>query len=72
MFGYAYKSYAIPNRNVRPHWTYLKTIGVNLHGNVPSDDMEKISKIYDAGVTFWRYGAEVGNYSLDNSPTTGD
>ena len=68
MFGYAYKSYGIPNRNVRPHWTYLKTVGINLHGNVPADDMETISRIYDNGITFWRHGAEVGNYSLDNSP----
>jgi hypothetical protein len=29
--------------------------------------MDNISKIFDTGVTFWKYGSEVGNYALDNS-----
>ena len=67
MFGYAIHRVKIPNRNGRPHWNYVKTIGCNIVGSVPADDMRKICNIYDAGVTFWKNGDEIGNYSLDNT-----
>lgn len=67
-FGYALKINAIPNVNARPHWTYVKTVGCTVKGSIPADDMKKICDIYDRGITFWRNGNEVGNYSLDNSP----
>lgn len=66
-FGYATKQNKIPNRNVRPHWTYTKTIGCNVKGSVPCDDMNKICRIYDNGITFWKDGNTIGNYFLDNS-----
>ena len=66
-FGYTTKRIKIPNRNVRPHWTYTKTVDVAIRGNVPVDDMRKIKAIYNNGITFWRNGSEVGNYSLDNT-----
>lgn len=66
-FGYATHRNKIPNTNVRPHWTYTKTVGCTIKGSVPCDDMHKICSIYDKGVTFWRSGDEIGNYSLDNS-----
>lgn len=65
-FGYATGRIKVPNRNVRPHWTYTKTMDVAIRGNVPADDMRKIKAIYNNGITFWRNGSEVGNYSLDN------
>ena len=68
MYGYKINRIRIPNRNARPHWTYTKTIGANVSGNVPADDLDKIASIYDSGITFWRNGDEVGNYSLDNRP----
>lgn len=67
MFGYAVKRCKVPNRNNRPHWNYVKTIGCVLKGSVPADDMKKICGIYDKGITFWKNGGEIGNYSLDNS-----
>lgn len=67
MYGYATKRVKVPNRNSRPHWNYVKTVGATITGSVPSDDMKKICEIYDSGVTFWKNGSEVGNYSLNNS-----
>lgn len=67
MYGYAIKSIDFVHRNIRPHWTYTKTVGVNLKGDVPAQDMRKIAQIYDAGITFWNDPEEVGDYSLDNS-----
>lgn len=65
-FGYSVHRNKIPNRNVRPHWTYTKTSGCTITGSVPSDDMKKICSIYDKGITFWKNGANVGNYNLNN------
>lgn len=66
MFGYATHRVKVPNRNVRPHWTYVKTRTCVAVGGVPSDSMSKIISIYNNGITFWKKGSEVGNYSLDN------
>lgn len=65
-FGYATKRNKVPNRNVRPHWTYTKTLGCTITGSIPAEDASKICEIYNAGITFWNNGNNVGNYSLDN------
>lgn len=66
MFGYATHRVKVPNRNVRPHWTYTKTKGCVIVGGIPADASKKIISIYNNGITFWKNGNEVGNYSLDN------
>lgn len=66
-FGYATHRVKVPNRNVRPHWTFTKTVGCTITGSVPADDANMICTIYNNGITFWKNGSEVGNYSLDNS-----
>lgn len=71
-YGYAVRQNKVPNRNVRPHWTYTKTIACTIRGSIPADDARKICDIYDNGITFWMRGGEVGDYSLDNSLTGGD
>lgn len=65
--GYATHRVKIPNRNVRPYWTYTKTIGCEITGSIPCDDAHKICDIYDRGITFWKNGTNIGNYNLDNS-----
>lgn len=70
VYGYATHRVKVPNRVIRPHWNYVKTVNVSLTGSVPADDMARLRSIYDNGVTFWRNGNEVGDYSLDNSPST--
>lgn len=71
MFGYATHRVKVPNRSSRPHWNYIKTVGCVLTGSIPADDTAKICAIYDKGITFWKKGSEVGNYSLDNRPAGG-
>ena len=68
MFGYAVKQHGTPNMNARPHWTYVKTIGCNVKGNLPASDSRDIEGIFDAGCRFWHNLIEMGNYGLDNSP----
>ena len=68
-FGYACNKLKVPARNNRPHWTYVRTNGCNIVGEFPSDDIKIMETLYDRGITFWNYASEIGNYSLDNSPT---
>lgn len=66
MYGYQVDRVKIPNRTGRPYWNYVKCQNSCHVGNVPSDMMSQINKIYDAGITFW-HTSDVGNYSLDNT-----
>ena len=65
-YGYAVRRLETPNPWARPHWTYIKTDGCQIRGNVPTDAREYIKKMYNNGCTFWRNPNEVGNYTLDN------
>lgn len=67
MYGYATNKVKTPNRNVRPHWTYTKTQGCTVYGNIPAEYATEIQERYNNGVRFWKTASEVGNYSLDNS-----
>lgn len=71
VYGYPIHRVMLPNRAARPHWTYLKLMNANLTGNVPSDDMAYIRSLYQKGMTWWRNGNEVGNYSFDNRAPQG-
>lgn len=68
MYGYACNKVATPNINARPHFTYTKTRGCTILGNIPQNDISKIENIFDKGVTFWKHPNEVGNYTVDNTP----
>lgn len=71
MYGYATNRVKVPNINSRPHWNYVKTTNCNVHGSMPAGVMEEIQDIFNDGITFWKNGDEVGDYSLDNRPITG-
>lgn len=66
MYGYAIHRCKTPNISARPHWNYIKTVGCNIDGSVPCDDMKRICDIFNNGITFWKNGDEIGNYQLDN------
>ena len=68
-FGYQTNRVKVPNTHSRPHWNYVKTISATITGSVPADDAKKICQLLDNGITFWKNGNEIGNYSLDNRPT---
>lgn len=68
-YGYACHKNKLPNVNARTHWTYTKTVGCTIKGSIPCDDMNRICRIFDNGITWWKDGEEIGNYNLDNAPT---
>jgi hypothetical protein len=66
-FGYAVGRIQLPNLAARKAFTYIKTNGMSIHGNIPSDDMKKINECFDRGITFFKALANIGNYSVDNT-----
>ena len=44
-WGYKCNEVKIPNRNVRPHWTYTKTNACTINANCPGDDEDMICRI---------------------------
>lgn len=75
MFGYTVNSLYHKNvnddpRDHRPHWTFIKTVGSDISGNMPASDAAEINRIYDKGIRWWKVASEMNNYSLDNSPVT--
>lgn len=69
MFGYKQMIIKTPSRNVRPHFTYTKTINCIIQSsNVPTVYLDKIISIFNSGVRYWNYPAEIGDYSVNNAP----
>lgn len=74
-YGYAMMRNFVPLRLNRKHWSYLKTVGCNIKGNINNTDLLTIKTIYDNGITTWKNLEEVGDYTLDNTidePATAD
>lgn len=70
MFGYKVNRVDIPNMNIRPYFTYIKTIGCIVNGEMPADYMRQIEARFNAGVRFWKDVVNFGNYSLNNAAPT--
>ena len=67
MYGYKVNKLATPNIHKRAHWDYIKTIDVNLEGNIPEKDLAKIRDLFNNGITFWHNASTFLNYSSSNS-----
>lgn len=61
-YGYAIRRVMVPNTCARTRYTYVKTIGCTLTGNLCSEDLSKIASIFDKGVTFWNDKDTFGYY----------
>lgn len=62
MYGYASHRVGKPNLKARPCYSYVKTVGASIDGNVPTDDIVRIEQIFDKGVRFWRTTATFGSF----------
>lgn len=65
-FGYLVNDYKIPNITGRRNWNYVKTIDINITGNVIQEDMQKIRNIFNNGVTLWHNPSTYLDYSQIN------
>ena len=67
MFGYKVNRVGVPLENHRSRFWYTKTVDVNIDGNLPQEDLQKIKKCYNTGITFWKDVANIQNYSKSNT-----
>lgn len=69
MYGYKINKVGIPNRAARRCYTYVKTIGCSIDGEVPCNDKSAIENIFNKGIRFWREAATFGSFdpSVNNN-----
>ena len=66
-YGYKVNTYKTPNIYGRSNWNFVKTIGCNIIGNIPQNDLQKIKDIFNNGVTFWHNPSTFLDYSQSNA-----
>lgn len=63
-FGYKVNQLKKLNRKARPKWTFIKCHEVHIMGNhIPTNARRYIQDILCSGVTFWREGITIGDFS---------
>lgn len=65
-FGYKVNQIKLPNLNTRIKFNHVKTVGVNITGDVPAEHMTKIKNMFNNGVTFWHDPNTFGNTTQSN------
>ena len=66
MYGYQINRVQVPNISARPAFTFVKTVGCQVTGDMSNEDITQIERIFDNGVTFWKDGDKIGDYSQSN------
>lgn len=66
-YGYAVAEVKIPNLTGRQSFNYVELDNPVIVGSVPVEDMVSIKSMFTRGIRIW-HTADVGNYSLSNSP----
>ena len=61
MFGYKLCTVATPNITSRSNWNYIKTIEVNILGDIPEDDMQRLKDLFNGGFTIWHNPSTLPN-----------
>lgn len=65
-FGYSKRAWGTVNNHTRSRWTYIKTIGANVDGELPADDAKYIADCYDNGIRFWADTVHPCDYTTAN------
>ena len=66
-YGYQINRLKVPNISGRKEWNYVKTKDCEIVGNIPASIKASIISIFNNGITFWKHGDNIGDYSLDNT-----
>lgn len=67
LYGYKINRILNVNTTSRSNWNYIKTIDVNIIGDIPQADMQKLKSLYNNGFTIWHKPAYFMDYSQTNS-----
>lgn len=66
MFGYKINELKIPELHSRKNWNYIKTIDINIIGDIPQDDLNEIKTLFNNGITLWHDPNTFLDYSQSN------
>ena len=66
MFGYKINQVTKPHIYGRRNWNYVKTIGANIEGDIPENDLNEIKAMFNNGVTLWHNPSTYLDYSQNN------
>ena len=67
MYGYRVNTRGNVLTNTRSNWNYIKTIDVNITGDIPQEDMQRIKSLYNNGFTIWHTTTHFLDYSQTNA-----
>ena len=63
VYGYKVNYTGIPNIHARKHFTFIKTIGMQITGPIPGYANREACEAFDSGITWWVDWGEIGNYT---------
>ena len=67
MYGYKVNRLGNVLTNTRSNWNYIKTIDVNITGDIPENDIQILKSLYNRGFTIWHTTTHFLDYSQTNS-----
>lgn len=67
LYGYKINEVKLPNITGRTNWNYVKTIGANIEGDIPEDDLNDIKSLFNNGITIWHNPITYLDYSQSNN-----
>lgn len=67
MYGYRVNKLMGVTNRTRNNWNYIKTIDVNITGDIPGEDMQKFKSLYNNGFTIWHNPSTFLDYSQTNA-----
>ena len=68
MFGYPQRKIMVPMLRARTAFTFIKTVGCIITGNIPEYAKSQIEAMFDAGIRLWSDQDNIGNYHVVNDP----
>lgn len=66
MFGYKVATLKVPELHSRRNWNYIKTIDINIIGDIPQADLQEIKSLFNNGITLWHDPNTFLDYSQSN------
>ena len=67
MYGYRVNKLMGVNLNTRSNWNFIKTVDVNITGDVPEQDMLKFKSLFNNGFTVWHTTSHFLDYTQTNA-----
>lgn len=66
-FGYQVNALKVPNLTGRANWNYIKTVGCNVIADIPQEDLNRIKRMFNTGLTLWHNPVTFLDYSQNNN-----